>query len=985
MLDAFPARRAGSFPELPAAAASILESLDREDPPLEAIPDVYESAAREIEKLGAGGGAAVTEPLADDLRRCAANAAGLARRLAGLSRLASRLVEETDFTFLFDPERKLFSIGYNLSDGRLDPGYYDLLASEARLASFIAISRGDVPASHWFRLGRSLTPVGKGSALISWSGSMFEYLMPALVMKEPAGSLLEQTNRLVVERQIRYGEERGVPWGVSESAFNAQDLQFTYQYSNFGVSGLGLKRGLSEDLVVAPVRDRSRGHGESRCRRPNLRRLAAGGALGPYGFYEGVDYTASRLREGEKSAIVRAVMAHHQGMTVVALDNVLTRGVMRARFHAEPAVQATELLLQERTPSTVAVSRPRADEVSSQMHVRDFVAPVLRRFRSPHDPTPRAHLLSNGRYSVMITAAGSGFSRWRGRDVTRWREDVTRDCWGTYIFLRDVGSGRVWSAGYQPAGVEAGAYEVFYSEDRVEIRRRDGPLTTTLQVVVSAEDDAEIRLVSVTNLGTRPREIEITSYAELALAPPAADRAHPAFSNLFVQTQFVPHLEAILATRRPRAGDEEPIWVAHVAAVEGETVGAPQYETDRARFLGRGRGIRNAGSIEDGRPMSNTAGSVLDPIVSLRRRVRLPAGGTARVHFATLAADSREKALELADKYREPAAFERTANVAWTQAQVQLRHLGITADEAHLFQRVATRILYSDPSLRAPAHVLQRNRKGATALWPHGISGDLPILLLRIDDPDDQDIVRQLLRAHEYWRTKGLAVDLVIVNEQASSYGQDLRQALEALVRSRRQAEALGKTSQVGGIFLLRRDLISAEDHDVLRSAARVVLLSRHGTLSEQIVRLLRGEPAAAPPRPPRPSAPTGDTSPPHLELEFFNGLGGFGEDGREYVTILGEGQWTPAPWINVIANPAFGFFVSESGSGCTWAVNSQQNQLTPWSNDPSATRRARRSWSATRRPARSGDRRPFPRATGGPTWRGTARGTADSSTRAAA
>jgi len=923
--------------ELPAPAARTLERLDRENPVLEALPDVYEAAAEEIETLGTGGGSgpAVTATLAGELRQCAARVAALTRRLAELSRLASRLVEEMDFTFLFDPERKLFSIGYNLSDGRLDPGYYDLLASEARLASFIAIARGDVPASHWFHLGRSLTPIGKGSALISWSGSMFEYLMPALVMKAPAGSLLEHTARLVVDRQIQYGEERGVPWGVSESAFNAQDLHFTYQYANFGVSGLGLKRGLSEDLVVAPYATALAAMVKPEAAVRNFERLAEGGALGPYGFYEALDYTAARLREGEKGAIVHAVMAHHQGMTVVALGNVLSRGAMRERFHAEPAVQATELLLQERTPSTVAVARPRAEEVSSHLHVRDFVLPVLRRFRSPHDPTPRAHLLSNGRYTVMITAAGSGFSRWRGRDVTRWREDVTRDCWGTYVLLRDVGSGRVWSAGYQPAGVEADAYEVFYSEDRVEIRRRDGALTTTTHIVVSAEDDAEIRQVSVTNLGTRPREIEVTSYAELALAPSAADRSHPAFSNLFVQTQFVPHLEAILATRRPREAEEKPIWVAHVAAVEGETVGAAQYETDRARFLGRGRGIRNAGSIEDGRPLSNTAGSVLDPIASLRRRVRLPAGATVRVHFATLAADSREKALESADKYREPAAFERTATVAWTQAQVQLRHLGITADEAHLFQRVATRILYSDPTLRAPAHVLLRNRKGPSALWPHGISGDLPIVLLRIDHPDDQDIVRQLLRAHEYWRMKGLAVDLVIVNEQATSYGEDLRQALEALVRSRRQAEALDGTEQVGGIFILRRDLISTEDHDVLRSAARVALLSRHGTLSEQIVRLLRREPAAQPPRPQPPSAPTADIPPPHLELEFFNGLGGFGEGGREYVTILGERQWTPAPWINVIANPSFGFFVSESGSGCTWAINSQQNQLTPWSNDP--------------------------------------------------
>ena len=931
----------GPAPDLPARVAEALAELAAQSTTLDALPDLLESAADKIEKPGSGEdrkASAAASALAADLRLSSAAAASRTRRLAAIAHQSARLVEEMDFAFLFDQERKLFSIGYNLSDGRLDPGYYDLLASEARLASFIAIARGDVPASHWFRLSRSLTPIGKGSALISWSGSMFEYLMPELVMEQPAESLLEQTSCLIVERQIRYGEERRVPWGISESAFNAQDLQRTYQYSNFGVSGLGLKRGLAEDLVVAPYATALAAMVAPAAAARNLERLAAAGALGPYGFWEALDFTALRLREGEKAAIVHAVMAHHQGMTIVALDNVLDRGIMRRRFHAEPIVQATDLLLQERTPSTVAVQRPRAEEVSTHLHVRDFVPPVLRRFRSPHDPTPRAHLLSNGRYTVMVTAAGSGFSRWRGRDVTRWREDVTRDCWGTYIFLRDVGGGRVWSAGYQPAGVEPDAYEAIYSEDRVEIRRRDAALTTTLHVVVSAEDDAEIRQVSVTNLGLRPREIEITSYAELALAPAANDRAHPAFSNLFVQTEFVPGLETILATRRPREPEEKPIWVAHVAALEGTAVGTAQYETDRARFLGRGRAIRNAGSIEEGRPLSNTAGSVLDPIASLRRRVRLPSGSTARMHFATIAADSRQKVLELADKYRETAAFERTANLAWTQAQVQLRHLAITADEAHVFQRVATRILYSDPSLRAPAHVLERNRRGASTLWPHGISGDLPIVLLRIDDPDDQDIVRQLLRAHEYWRLKGLAVDLVIVNEQTASYGQDLRETLEALVRARRQAaggEESGDGERAGGIFLLRRDQLPPEDHDLLRTAARVVLLSRHGTLAEQIVRLLRRESPPGPPRPLLARAPTADIPPPRPDLEFFNGLGGFADGGREYVTILGERQWTPAPWVNVIANRSFGFLVSESGSGCTWAGNSQLNQLTPWSNDP--------------------------------------------------
>jgi len=908
-------------------------------PALRSVPDLCEAALADVERAD-GPSPAVppqTAAMRAALERCLEASASLARRLTTLARTASALVHEMDFRFLYDEERKLFSIGYRVSDGRHDPGYYDLLASEARLASFIAIARGDVPPSHWFHLSRPLTPVETGSALVSWSGSMFEYLMPDLVMNVPTGSLLEQTDRLVVARQIDYGHERRAPWGVSESAFYARDLDLTYQYSNFGVGGLGLKRGLTEDYVVAPYATALASTVDPVAAARNFEHLAKEGGLGPCGFYESLDYTRSRLPAGRSHAVVRAYMAHHQGMTIVALANTLLNEVMRDRFHAEPMVQATELLLQERTPRGVAVSRPRAEEVMSHLLVRDFGLPVLRRFSSPHDLIPRTHVLSNGRYSVMLTAAGSGYSRWLGRDVTRWREDATRDPFGTYVFLRDVQSGQIWSAGYQPSGIEPETYEVVYSEDRAEIRRRDGAIATTLEVVVSAEDDAEVRQVSVTNLGTRPRQIEITSYAEVVLAPAAADEAHPAFSNLFIETEFVPRLEALLATRRPRASDEKRPWLAHLSTVEGTAVGVVQFETDRARFLGRGRQVRHAGSIHDGRPLSNTVGPVLDPIVSLRRRIRLDPGMTGRVTFATVAAEDREAVLNLADKYRDPAAYERTTTVAWTQAQVQLRHLNIDADEAHLFQRLATRILYSDPSLRASPEVLARNRLGKSALWRHGISGDLPIVLVRIDFAEDREIVRQLIRAHEYWHMKGLAVDLVVINEQGPSYGQDLQSALEALVRTSQASSRHEAHVAHGGIFVLRGDLLSDADRDLLRAAARAVLLSRHGTLAEQVVRYLRVEPAREPRRPVKPVPPPVDIPPPRPQLEFFNGLGGFADDGREYVTILGAGQWTPAPWINVVANRGFGFQVSESGSGFTWAGNSRENQLTPWSNDPVA------------------------------------------------
>jgi cyclic beta-1,2-glucan synthetase len=860
----------------------------------------------------------------------------LARRLRAIADQAQQLFGETDFSFLFDPMRKLFSIGFRVRDGSLDPSYYDLLASEARVASFLAIAKGDVAPEHWFRLGRALTPVGRGSALISWSGSMFEYLMPALVMHAPPRSLLDQTYNLVVARQISYAGERGVPWGISESAFNARDLEHTYQYSSFGVPGLGLKRGLAEDVVVAPYATALGAMIDAEAAVRNFARLAKLGANGPYGFREALDYTGRRIPEGESVAVIKSYMAHHQGMALVAIGNVLNGNAMVERFHADPIVRATELLLQERMPRNVLVARPRAEEVKSAADVRDLVPPVLRQFTSPHDLTPRTHLLSNGRYAVMVTAAGSGYSRWGDIAVTRWREDVTRDSWGSYVFLRDTHSGAVWSAGHQPSGVEADSYEVTYSEEHAEFARRDGSIATGLTVVVSSEHDAEIRRVSLTNLGSHAREIELTSYAEIVLAAQAADVAHPAFQNLFVQTEFVPEIGALLATRRPRSNDEQQIWAAHVAAVEGQTGGLIQYETDRARFLGRGRSIRSPVSVIDGRPLSNTVGPVLDPIFSLRWRLSLAPGATAHVIFSTVVANSRDDVLDLADKYRDGATFERAATLAWTQAQIQLHHLGIEGDEAHLFQRVANRILYSDPTLRPSPTLLAQNERGAPGLWAHGISGDLPIVLVRIDETADIDIVRQLLRAHEYWRLKLLDVDLVILNERGVSYAQDLQDALATLVRTSQSRLAHDRHDVHGGVHVLRGDQLPAEDRILLQAAARAVLLSRRGTLADQILRLERPDrivqsASPAPTRPVRPEA----VGPPRPALEFFNGLGGFADGGREYMAVLGPGQSTPAPWINVIANPSFGFQVSESGSGYSWSENSRENQLTPWSNDP--------------------------------------------------
>jgi cyclic beta-1,2-glucan synthetase len=866
------------------------------------------------------------------LESSSASAGDLMLRLSRLARTCDQIVEEMDFEFLFDKERKLFPIGYNVAASRADDSYYDLLASEARLASFVAIAKGDVPQEHWFRMGRPLTTVKGGRALISWTGTMFEYLMPLLVMRNYPGTLLNETYQTIVQRQIEYGTERHVPWGISEAAYHVRDLQLNYQYGPFGVPGLGLKRGLIEDVVVAPYATMLAAEIAPSIAMKNLRVLEAEGAFGRYGFYESIDYTSERLPEDQKRVVIRAFMTHHQGMSLVSLLNALQGNRMEARFHADPAVQATELILQERIPVRVPTAHPRAEEVLTGRVTQTPQGMIARVYDSASFDTPRTELLSNGTYSVMVTTAGSGYSQCGPNAVTRWREDVTRDNWGAFIYLRDVRSGEIWSAGHQPIRKRANAYRVAFSEDKADFRRVDSGISTRMEVVVSAEDNAEIRRISLTNNSSRIREIELTSYSEVVLASPQADAAHPAFSNLFIETEFVSAENAIIAHRRRRSNDETNIWGVHVVVAEGEVIGAVQYETDRGRFLGRGRTTANPIAITDDRPLSNTTGAVLDPVFSLRRRVRIEPNQSVCCSFTTGVAGSREEALALADKYHDPNIFERELRLAWTKAQVEMSHLKTDAEEAHLFQRLASRIIYSDPSLRPSPHVLAMNTKAQSSLWAHGISGDLPIVIVRIEKSADLSTVRKLVRGHEYLHYKGLMVDLVILNDSPSTYQQELHRELETLIRTSGLQSLQDKQS---GIFLRRADQMSDSDRILLHAVARVVIVTERGSLIDQLERLQVDAPL--PPRfiarqaaqaYPEPAVPPSD-------LAFFNGLGGFQQGGREYVTVLGAEQWTPLPWSNVVGNQVgFGFQVTETGSGYTWAVNSRENRLTPWSND---------------------------------------------------
>ena len=851
--------------------------------------------------------------------------------LTEVARRASAWAGGMTFGFLYNPDRELFSIGYNATTGRLDTSHYDLLASEACIASFLAIARGEVPRKHWFRLGRLVTRTYGEICLISWGGTLFEYLMPRLLLPTARGVLLDRVQHAAVAQQIAYGRETDVPWGVSESGYYQFDPGLVYKYQSFGVPGLGLKRGLDRDRVIAPYATLLAVDIDAPAAVRNLAKLRAVGGEGPFGFYEAIDYTPGRANADGSPNIVRSYMAHHQGMGLLAIANRLAGGIMRDRLRREPAVRASELLLDERVPSGAPEMVPDLSVAESERElvVPDF--PVRRRLTSPHTPMPRTHLLSNGHYTVMVTNAGSGFSRCGELDVTRWKPDATCDTDGQTLYIRDRRSGRFWSAGYQPTTTAPDEYEVTFAIDKAEIRRIDGEIETFVEIAVVPDHDVEVRRITVTNRGTKSKELDITSYAEIVLAQHAADAAHPAFGKLFLETEWIAQDQAILCRRRPRSADQKPIFAVHAFAAE-EVAGAVSFETSREVFLGRRSTAATPAALDPKiRNLAGTQGAVLDPIFSIRRTVALKPGQSFVAAFTTGVAATREEALALTERYHALSSVSRAFDLAWAHSNIELQGNHWKPDDVHLFQRIAGYLLYPTGPLRANRETLAANRVGQSGLWAFGISGDLPILVLRLHGMAGLPQARQLLQAHVYWQSKAFKTDLVLLLENAGGYQDELHDEVIGAIRA---AGLTDRIDRPDGVFVRKGWQMTEVDRTLLLAAARVVLDDAIGPVAAQVD-------AAAAPRilPPRRTRevvrPASEFSAFAVSqpLQFDGGYGGFSTDGLEFV--IRPERAPPSPWSNVIANPAGGFLVTDSGGGFAWAGNSQSNRLTPWSNDP--------------------------------------------------
>ncbi|MFO0850628.1 MAG: glucoamylase family protein [Gemmataceae bacterium] len=772
---------------------------------------------------------AVAERLAAALDR--STAAELVDALESLGRRAVGFADRMDFRFLYNPGRHLFTIGFEVPHHKPDAGHYDLLASESCVTSFLMVARGVVPRKHWFMLGRLVTRAAGRPGLVSWGGTMFEYLMPRLVLPPARGTLLDTAQRTAVARHVEYGRQLGLPWGVSESGFAALGPDGDYQYQSFGVPGLGLKRGLAKDRVVAPYATLLAVQTDPAAAVANFARLRADGGEGAFGFYEAIDYTPGRVRPDDRAEVVKSYMAHHQGMGLCAIANRLTGDALCRRLRAEPAVRAAELLLHERVPTEATDLRPAevAPEPAAGGTTPD-AGGTVRRLTRVDAPAPRTHFLSNGRFTTVVTHAGGGGSTCNGLAVTRWRPDPTRDSCGSAVYVRDVESGKAWSAGHLPLATPADFYEAVFCVDKAEFRRRDGLIETVMEVTVAPDADVEVRRLTLTNNDTEPRTLAVTTYAEPVLLDPRADAAHPAFGKLFLETDWLPRWDALVCRRRPRSPEQQAVFAVHVLGADpAVTVGAAEYETDRMTFLGRRRSPADPDGL--GRPLTGSVGPVLDPVFAVRKTVRLEAGRSTTLTIATAVTDSREAAERVADHYHAPAASTRAFELAWAHSRVELRRLGITAADSHLFQRLAGHVLFPPHGLRA-ARAVTANRQGQPGLWRHGISGDLPILLVVVGDEDGMALARQVLKAQAFWRGRGFVADVVLIADKPEGYREELAEELNAVARDEGGADRVDKP---GGVFVRKSAVLDPEDRTLLFAAARVVLSAVHGTLAEQV------------------------------------------------------------------------------------------------------------------------------------------------------
>ena len=902
-------------------------------------------------------------------------------RLLLLASEIESIMEDMKFDFLYNKDRGLFSIGYNVEENSLGNSYYDLMASEARTTSFLTIARGEIPKEHWYNLNRNISKAFGFKTLASWSGTMFEYFMPYQIMKSFDNTIWSLTYSSVVNAQRYYGDKKDVPWGISESAYYVFDINNVYQYKAFGVPGIGLKRGLDDELVISPYSSIMTLPLDTKASLDNLKTLYNINAYGRYGFIEAIDYSEGKENPKE----VRCYMVHHLGMSLLALDNVINNNILKERFHNIPEIKSAEILLKERVPEYIVFDRDvDISTLNKKLVEREDFLPRV--FKGSKRENPEVLLLSNGSYSTMISDSGSGYSKKNDMTVYRWKGDSTSDSSGMFFYIKNLNSNDYWSTTYEPCKEEKDDYLVKFTLDKAKFESTDGNISTKYEVMLSSEDNIEFRKITLKNNAEKQRTLEITSYLEVTLQSFEGDAVHPSFSNLFISTEYNEEIKALIGNRRPRAEGDITHYIFHNLVSNNELEGDITYETSRLNFIGRNRDLKSPKVMDNDAPLQNTVGTVLDPIMSIRGRITLKPGEEGSIYYLTGVGESREEILSLINKYKDIPVIEKSLDTYNYSNVLELKHIGIRSSQANIYQSLSSYLLYLHSGRKNREAYIKNISMNQENLWAYGISGDLPIILLVIYGEEDIGLLRQTINMHYYFRNKGIKCDLVIYNEEEVSYEEPLQKDIISTINNSLEREYINKP---GGVFIHNISTMGEEVRDFLIGISRIYIDGKNGNLSKQLMEAIdydydkyKNSELLAPINRIKVNVNesnyiksfvdnedfkvlrSGEVIKANLEiiensdmdktqiefkdyevnsnkdleeelvLDFFNGYGGFHKKDKSYVIRLKDYLNTPAPWINVISNKDFGFHISEVGSSYTWCGNSRENKITPWSND---------------------------------------------------
>ena len=850
-----------------------------------------------------------------------------------------QMIEDMDFSVLYNHEQQIFSIGFNIEENKLTDSYYDLLASEARQASLVAIAKKDVSSRHWNYLSRTLTTLGKYKGLISWSGTAFEYLMPNINIPKYEGSLLDESCKFLVKTQMEYSKNLNIPWGISEAAFNLRDLQSNYQYKAFGIPWLGLKRGLADEMVVSSYAGILAISEVPKEEVKNLKWLEKEGMYDKYGFYESIDYTPERVEKGKNSAVVKTYMAHHQGLILLSINNLFHNDILQKRFMKNPEIDAVSILLQETMPEKAIITKEKKEKVE-KLKYKDYENYVQTTYKKIDERLITGNFISNEDYVVAMNQKGQGVSKYKDVYINRFK--VTSDYpQGIFFAFKNIKNKNIWSSNYAYNENKESQYQISFMPDKHEQEIVNGNIKTKIETTVSSNQPVELRRVTLENQGNEEEILEVTCYFEPVLSRKEQDYSHPAFNNLFLIPKLEEETNSIIVQRKNREANTPKFYLGANLSTNSETIGDFEYEIDQEKFIGRGNlGIPNR--IKNSIPLSKKMGLVTEPIVALKRTIKVKPQEEALIDFILAVNENEEVVIENIKKYQSTGNVTKEFELSKARVEAESRYLSRKGSDMAVYQKMLSYIIFDNP---IKSQLVEKKKKHSnyhqSELWKYGISGDLPIILLKIKNVNDGYIVKEALKAHEFFRMKKVETEMVILDEEKHSYENYVKEEIEGSILNHHMAYL---KNQRGGIFTLSKGEIDKKDIELLEFLASIIIDSDKGGLKNNIKELeenylekqeVIGEEVQKPVFEEEEKEDI-DLLSNHEELKYYNEYGGFSADGKEYLMRINQENRLPTVWSHIMANEKFGTIVTENMGGYSWYQNCRLNRVSCWSNQPS-------------------------------------------------